>query len=306
VSANRRVSAIVIFRDESAFLEQAIQSVRAQTFSDWELLLVDDGSVDGSTELARRHAAAEPGRIRYLEHSGHENRGMSASRNLGVRNATGPYLAFLDGDDTWLPGALAAQVASLEGQPNAAMVYGPIRYWFSWTGEPMDEDRDYVEPTGYPPNVLLPPPGPLSRFLRDRAAVPSGILVRRQAALAIGGFEEAFRGEYEDQAFLAKLCLRFPVFAADGAWYLYRQHTGSAVATGLRTGATDAARLSFLRWLARYLRHSGRFQSGVWWACHVELWRFTRPRAFHLVRHAESWLARLQGRSRPGCPSRDA
>lgn len=288
------VSVTVIFRDEAEFLEAAIESVLAQTYGNWELLLVDDGSTDGSTELARRYSASQPGRIRYLGHPGHENRGMSASRNLGLRNAAGAYVAFLDGDDTWLPEALIEQVAILDRNVEAAMVYGPIRYWFGWTGDPAEGRRDYVEPTGYPPNVLLPPPGPLPRFLRDRAAVPSGILVRRHAAVAVGGFEERFRSEYEDQAFLAKLCLRFPVYAAARTWYLYRQHSQSAVATGLRTGVTDAARLTFLRWLAGYLGHPGRMPLAVWWACHVELWRYVRPRAFHLVRHVERWRGRLE------------
>ena len=81
------VSAVIIFLNAERFLEEAIESVRAQTYTDWELLLVDDGSTDGSSGCARRHAAAEPGRIRYLDHPGHVNLGMSAARNLGSESA---------------------------------------------------------------------------------------------------------------------------------------------------------------------------------------------------------------------------
>ena len=63
-----RVTVIIIFLNEKRFLTEAIESVRAQTFECWELLLIDDGSTDGSSEIARRYATAEPGRIRYLEH----------------------------------------------------------------------------------------------------------------------------------------------------------------------------------------------------------------------------------------------
>jgi glycosyltransferase involved in cell wall biosynthesis len=296
------VSVVVIFRDEVRFLKDAVASVLAQAWDSWELLMVDDGSTDGSTEIARRYAAEMPDRVRYLEHPRHENRGMSRSRNVGLREAAGTYVAYLDADDTWRPAALAEQVQILQAHPDAAMVYGPIEYWFGWTGAPDDAARDYIEPLGVPADTLLAPPGPIPLFLRDRAAVPSGLMVRRDAALAVEGFEDAFRGEYEDQAFLAKLCLRFPVFAAHRCWYRYRQHAGSAVAMGIRTGATEAARLAYLRWLVKYLasrRPRARSQP-VWWASHVELWRFTHPRAYHLVRHAEALAARLRGRRRGG------
>src|SRR5258706_2880162 len=78
------VSVVVIFLNAERFISEAVESVVAQTYGNWELLLVDDGSNDGSTEIARSYAAKFPDKIRYLEHHGHENRGMSASRNLGI------------------------------------------------------------------------------------------------------------------------------------------------------------------------------------------------------------------------------
>ena len=65
--------------------------------------MVDNGSTDRSTDIALQYAAHYPGRVRYLEHAGHQNRGMSASRNLGIKNAAGAYIALLDADDVWLP-----------------------------------------------------------------------------------------------------------------------------------------------------------------------------------------------------------
>ena len=77
-----QVSVIVGFFNDERFLPQAIESVLAQEFTDWELLLVDDGSTDGSTEFARSWVEQFPTKTRYLEHSGHQNRGISATRNL--------------------------------------------------------------------------------------------------------------------------------------------------------------------------------------------------------------------------------
>ena len=105
------VSAIIIFLNAEKFIEEAIESVFAQTYENWELLLVDDGSTDSSTRIALRYAEQHHDKVRYLEHSGHQNLGMSAARNLGISHAKGAYLAFLDADDVWLPRKLEQQVA---------------------------------------------------------------------------------------------------------------------------------------------------------------------------------------------------
>jgi glycosyltransferase involved in cell wall biosynthesis len=272
-----RVSVVIIFLDAERFLGEAVDSVLAQTYRDWELLLVDDGSTDGSGAIARQYAEANRNRVRYLAHPQLANRGMSASRNLGVQHAVGEYVAFLDSDDVWLPSILGDQVAILDAQADAAMVYGPLQYWFSWTGDARDGARDRIEALGVPPDTIVRPPRLLPLFLQDRAAVPSGLLVRRAVITAVGGFEEAFRGEYEDQVFCAKVCTTRPVFASGRTWYRYRQHPGSCVAEGLRTGDTVQARVTFLRWLRRYLLGQRVTDVAVWFALHEELWRLTSP-----------------------------
>jgi glycosyltransferase involved in cell wall biosynthesis len=127
------VSVIIIFLNAEQFLEEAVASVFAQTYDNWELFLVDDGSWDSSSALARRYAKDCPGKVHYFEHDGHQNRGMSASRNMGIQNAMGEYIAFLDADDVWLPRKLEQQVALLEAQPEAGMVYRTQEDWYSWT-----------------------------------------------------------------------------------------------------------------------------------------------------------------------------
>ena len=105
------VSVVIIFFNEERFLAEAVASVYAQTYHDWELLLVDDGSSDRSSEIARGYVERDPARVRYLQHPGHVNRGQGAARNLGVRAAQGEWVAFLDGDDVWLPERLERSVA---------------------------------------------------------------------------------------------------------------------------------------------------------------------------------------------------
>src|SRR5436190_7341573 len=123
VSATVRVSIVTPFLNAERFITESIESVLAQTWHGWELLLIDDGSTDGSTAIAQRYAAAHPEKIRYLTHQERRNCGASASRNLGARHARGEYLAFLDADDVYLPRKLEEQVPLLDAQPDAAMLY---------------------------------------------------------------------------------------------------------------------------------------------------------------------------------------
>jgi glycosyltransferase involved in cell wall biosynthesis len=292
------VSVVIIFYNAARFMQEAIESVLAQSYRYWELLLVDDGSTDGSTDIAHQYTDSYPESISYLQHQAHANHGMSASRNLGIQNARGKYISFLDADDVWFPTILMDQVEILESQPEAAFVYGPLLYWHSWSGLTADHQRDYVEGLGVEAETLIQPPNLLALFLQDRAAIPSGILVCREAIEQYGAFEEAFQGEYEDQVFCAKICLHAPVFASNKCWYRYRQHDDSCVSVGQRTGKTDTARLFFLNWLAIYLSHQKVKSSQIWLVLHYERLRCTHPRLFPFVQYGmritNHWNERLR------------
>jgi glycosyltransferase involved in cell wall biosynthesis len=288
------VSVIIPFFDAEMFIEEAILSVLDQTYHAWELFLVDDGSTDKSSDVARHYAGKYPA-ISYLEHTNHENQGMSASRNRGIEDAAGEYVAILDADDVWLPTILEEQVAILESHPRAAMVYGPIQWWYSWTGDPEDLGRDYVEELGVPPNALIEPPDLLTLFLQDRAAVPSDILVRRQIIDRVGGYEACFKGLYEDQAFSAKVCLASPVFVADTCWYRYRQHENTTCARAIKTGEYFAARPVFLDWLEGYLSDRGVADRALWQALHREQWRYRHPVRYRLLRRVKRAARSLDG-----------
>ncbi len=263
------VSGIIIFLNEEQFIREAVESVFAQTYDNWELLLVDDGSNDGSTEIALRYAKHYPEKVRYLEHPGHQNRGMSATRNLGISHAKGEYVAFLDADDVWLPHKLQQQVAILSVRPEATMLYGNTQYWHSWTGKSEDSQRDWLPELRVPTNMLIKPPRLLTLlFPLGKAPTPSSsnMLLRREAVNRIGGFEESFKSIYEDQAFLAKVYLNEPVFVAseNEYWDRYRQHSDSCVANVRAAGQDLLARESYLNWLERYLSEQGVEDPEVW------------------------------------------
>ena len=223
------VSIVLIFLDEERFLEEAVQSVRDQTLTDWELILVDDGSTDRSTEIAREAAALDD-RIRYVDHPGHQNRGMAASRNFGAAHATAPYVGFFDGDDVLVPTKLAEQVEVLDSMPDVAMVNGAILHWHSWNSS-ADGAVDTVVLGGGADERLDPPDTALTLYPLGRRDGPAvDLMVRRSVFDELGGFEESFRGLYEDQSFKIKVFMRYPIYISSHVWLHYRQHDASACA----------------------------------------------------------------------------
>jgi glycosyltransferase involved in cell wall biosynthesis len=279
VSTTPLVSVVAIFLNAERFLDEAVQSVLAQTYPHWELLLVDDGSSDRSSAIARGYTEREPHRVRYLEHPGHRNQGMSASRELGLQQSRGEYLALLDSDDVWLPEKLERQVAILEAHPQVGLLFGAPLYWFGWTGKAEDRQRDYVIDLKLPADRIYDPPSLLLPFLQRAAPTPcpSDVLVRRTAALSVGGFEAHFVGVnmvYEDQAFFSKLLLHGPTFASSQTWDRYRQHPESCYAVSKATGGRERARHYFLKWFRGYLQNQGQTRGPVWETVHAELWPF--------------------------------
>lgn len=259
-----RVSVIVIFLNEARFLGEAVESVRAQSFADWELILVDDGSTDGSSAIARGFADGE--RVRYLEHPEHANRGMSASRNVGLAAARGELIAFLDADDVWPMPKLAEQVALFDAAPQTDMIYGRAWMWHSW--DPASGTKDYFYDLGVRPGTLHGPGELLPLLIRNKAQTPmsGNAIMRRTLVERVGGFEDAFRGMFEDQAFFAKTHLVSRCHVDDRFWLFYRQHGASCTAQSVGSLKDLAARARFLKWLAAYLRQAGGYGGAVRWA----------------------------------------
>lgn len=289
------VSVVIPFLNAEPFLEETIASVRAQTYSSWELILVDDGSDDGSRAVAERHAGAEPSRVRCLEHPGHTNRGSSASRNLGFEAARGEFVAFLDADDVWVPRKVEEQVAILRAEFRACMVYGASEYWHSWKRS-TPERPDHVVAPGFQEGRLVEPPNLLVAFLEHRGAIPptGNPLFRRTAVDDVGGFESSFTGLHDDQAFYAKLSLRHPVYVAHQCWDRYRQRPDSLCGAA-GSGEMDRARRVYLDWLARYLKEQDCRDPRVWRALARSESR--RGRVWRLWRKWSQRVRELGGRT---------
>jgi len=263
MTAAPRVSVITPFLNASAHIAEAIESVEAQHFGDWELILVDDGSTDDSAAIASAHAAKDA-RIHLLTPDP-AKRGAAAARNRGIAAARGEFVAFLDADDIYGPEKLAHDIAELDGDPEAAWVYGATR-WFHENGT----GKEYRERLGLRLDRRYNPPEILARIiLEERGDIPCtcGVMIRREQLLAVGAFEERF-ALYEDQSLWVKLLLAYPVRVISGCNAAYRQHDASTSTAAAATGeynqkSAHSARTAFLDWIGDYARANGAPQV-VW------------------------------------------
>lgn len=199
-----QVSAVITAYNNEATIGQAIKSFLRQGFTDCEIIVVDDGSRDGT----RREVEMFGGAVRLICQ---QNGGSSRARNSGIRNARGKYIAFLDGDDVCAPGRLALQVAALESHPNTGLVYGNV-FLMNDRGQNVQLRRG----TGRYKS------GKVTRELVIKNFVPfSTIMLRRALLMEIGLFDESLRSS-EDWDMLVRLSRRCEFLYLDHALVYYR------------------------------------------------------------------------------------
>lgn len=289
-----RVSVVLPFLNAKQFLEQAVHSVLHQTYPDWELLMVDDGSRDGSTEIARSYAMNMPEQVRYFEHKNHANRGVAASRNVAISHAAGEYIALLDADDVWWRYKLEQQLVILDRNPRAEAIHGLSVYWNSWNEE--SQECDFIPSLPVEPDRIFSPVELVARYSpvgSTYSPCVSSLLVRRDLVLRVGGFEEQFHGVYqlfEDQAFLLKVYVTAPIFVALQCWDKYRLHANSCCAVWNKRRHYDSARFFLLNWFVGYLRREGVQDESLSRGLHRAFWRYRHPAMFKIFRPAARTL----------------
>ena len=178
---NPTVSVIIPTYNRAHLVGQAIRSVLNQTFQDFELIIVDDGSSDDTEAVVKQFN--DP-RIRYIYQ---ENKGISGARNTGIRSARGRYIAFLDSDDLWLPDLLQLEVPILDANPDVGLVYAKAQA-IDKEGNPMSQISG--APEKYPGETLK------SILYGDFVSTITA-LVRRACFDSVGLFDESLKGRVD-------------------------------------------------------------------------------------------------------------
>ena len=191
------------------YLSQALDSVIAQTFADWRILLVDDGSKDETAAIAHAYRQRLGSRLRYIHQ---ENSGLPAARNTAIRHAEGKFLALLDADDVWLPHRLEASLRSFEGRPEIGLSYGLIE-GIDPSGKVVARFTDRKKhPEGWIASQI---------YMRTMDLPCPTVTFRRVCIEQIGLFDESLRAT-EDRDLWVRIAQRFQVACVPQVLAQYR------------------------------------------------------------------------------------
>ncbi len=249
------------------FLERAVRSAFAQRYRPLEVIVIDDGSTDGTPALCGRLREAFPA-LRYIRQ---ENAGLSAARNTGIRNATLPFVAFLDADDEWLPEMLETIMADFARQPARTPAAACNSYRVDSSGMPIGEKN--TAPRGdrffTAADILMK-----TRFM------PSNAVARRACFDAAGLFDPALRSS-EDRDMWIRLAALGPIRYIDRPLVRIRRHDGNM--------SRNAARM---REAIRRVRQKA-IRAGVVPRSHVGFWL----RVLAIDHFSGAWMHWDEGRS---------
>jgi glycosyltransferase involved in cell wall biosynthesis len=241
-----KVSVIVPTYNYARFLPDALESLRSQTYGDWECIVVDDGSTD-ATRAVVATAMANDGRVRYVHQP---NRGASAARNRGIAESVGDYIQFLDADDVLPCTKLEAQIRLMETDPSIGIVYSDTRYFQDSATKLLSYLVPGPRPSSTPDERSSDPL--LRALIRHNIMAVEGPLIRRSALMTVGPFEVDLV-RMEDWQYWLRCALAGIRFVADSdaeTAVRVRVHGDSTTRNLL---AMHASELGVRRWLEAHL-----------------------------------------------------
>lgn len=205
-----RISVVIPTYNRQGLVVEAIESVLAQTYSEFEIIVVDDGSTDGTTARLQPYLD----RIAYKKQN---NQGLAAARNTGIRLTQGEFVCFLDDDDLWEPTKLATQIEFADAHPEYALLATEI--------QGIDTEKNKIGKSKSLKyeirNGMV-----VEHLLFANWIAPSTAMVRRKCLDEVGGFDEDIRSFGEDWVMWMRLASKFPVYFIPEPLVLYRYHSG--------------------------------------------------------------------------------
>jgi len=204
------ISVIIPVYNGEKTIKQTVESVLNQTFKDFELLIINDGSQDATLEIIQ---AINDERIQVFSY---QNSGVSASRNRALTKAKGEFISFIDADDLWTPNKLELQLKALQDNPQAAVAYS----WSDW----IDESGQFLRSGGH---ITVNGKAYEKLLLRDFIESGSNPLIRKQALDEVGYFEQSVTPA-EDWDMWLRLAARYEFVTVEVPQILYRISPNSA------------------------------------------------------------------------------
>jgi glycosyltransferase involved in cell wall biosynthesis len=211
MGARPLISVIIPTYNVARYVSCAVESALAQSYRPLEVIVVDDGSTDGTAEALKPFG-------RQIRNVYQPNQGPAVARNRGIREATGPWLAFLDADDRWLPHKLAVQADCLAANPNVGLVHSNLFFWDEATGQRWQPDRERHLFAGHC----------YAQFFRRNGVNLSSVLLRRDCLDKAGVFDPRIdKPSTEDYDLWIRIARHFELAYLREPLLLYRLHPAS-------------------------------------------------------------------------------
>ncbi len=246
-----KVSIITPLYNGIKTLSETYQSIADQDYEDWEWIMFDDGSSDGTPELGRKYASQSSRKIFFFEHEGKKNFGTAYTRNRAIEKSNGEIISFIDQDDIWYKNRLSYHLKLFSGLADCAMIWSPALYWYS--------ERTFIQPVGEKgrglKNGIYEPPQLIENFLKDLRCtpLPSASMVRRKHFDEVKGFEESVKGS-EDIVLWLKLANSYRIYFDNEIIVKYRKHYDSTLRKAAESGIMNQWNLEFYRWVIEFLK----------------------------------------------------
>lgn len=257
VSAHPTVSVVIPLYNAQDVIRETIHTVLNQTWKDYEIVVVDDGSHDGSGHIIKEFGE----RIRYVRQ---ENGGVAKARNRGIAESKGQYIALLDHDDLWDPAKIEKQIAVLDTRPDVGMVISSVVH--------IDQNRKRL---GVADSPYKPDDEFATLFVKDYQPTPSAAMIRRIVLQQVGGFDERFHSAgLDDHEFWTRIADVTEIANIDEPLTFHRnretkpreialRHRGVLIDILMKRYGHDARKRRYLlRQKAEYLADMGKYAVG--------------------------------------------
>lgn len=266
-----KVSVVMPVYNGEAYLREAIESILFQTYQDFELLVIDDGSTDGTAAILQEFAADE--RVKVLCNA--SNTGLIYTRNKGVANSQGEYIAILDSDDIAMPNRLEQQVAFLDANPEFVMVGSSI--------DLIDSEGNFIRKQHYPaPSKFIP-----SLLLFQNNFAQSAVMLRK-ACLPAPCYREGYE-QVEDYDLWIRLANSYKVANLPQTLVKYRHHQ-SSISNAKATVHTDRIK----KVLANQLQNIGITPTATELDLHYRIGILQTEKSMEALNEAEKWLMKVR------------
>jgi glycosyltransferase involved in cell wall biosynthesis len=249
------VSIIIPTYNYAHYLKETLQSVLVQTYTDWECIVIDDGSKDNTSEIVNEFVKKD-NRFLYIHQ---QNKGVSAARNLGIKTAKGDFIQFLDGDDLLQTDKIKSQIEIFNQQPAVDIVYNDVRFFDDGNSKLLRASLKNNKPDNWLPKFSAKGKTIVEAFSKINFLVMNSPLIKKSVFNKVGYFDEAMKA-LEDWDFWMRCALDncfFHYNENENAFALVRSHHGSL---STETTLMNASHFLFLKHALYHKNISSKYQ----------------------------------------------